>query len=272
MNRRTSARKSTLPQVLRALGAAVVFCAAVGSGLMAYELVREQQYLVVKDVVVTGNVRVSAEEVLDYAQIDMGESLYRVNTDVVLRSVMKHPDLASATVSRVPPDGIKIVVQEHVPAASIAMGQGIYVVNTEGRMFRRALPGESLDLPPITGIPRAMFNDDGDGARRMLALAMRALKAHQDTGRPPEELGEIEVDEHFGITVQLGEPATEVALGMEGFPEKFARLRVLENHLKRKQQVASRIFLDNARHPERVAVELKSPILAAAQSAAAPRH
>lgn len=268
MNRRLAQKKTVAQRVLGTLGAAVVFCAAVGSGILAYQFVREQEYLVVKDVKVEGNTRISASEILDYAHIELGESLYRVNTDVVQRNVLRHPDIQSATVRRVPPDAIHIVVQEQTAAAVIALGQGIYVVNRDGKMFRRALAGEQLDLPPITGIPREMFSNAREKADKLLALAMRALKAHQESGRPPEELGEIDVDEYFGITVQLGEPATEIALGMDGFAEKFARLRILEAHLKRKNQKASRIFLDNARHPERVAVELTPPILAAAPPSA----
>lgn len=269
--RRSMRRQTRAQNILQWLGAVAVFAAAVGSGVFAYSVVREQQYLVVKNVAVDGNTRVETAELLEYAQVDMGASLYRVNLDVVQRNILKHPDVAKATVARLPPDTIVINVQEHRPIATVANKQGVYVVNQEGVLFRAVFPGEDLDLPVITGIARDAFVTEPERAARQISLALKAMDAHHKAGRPPDEVGEVDVDEAFGVTMQLGIPPVEVALGMDAFGDKFTRLQVLEQHLAHKKQRMTRVFLDNARHPERLAIQLETPVLAEAPPPAKPK-
>ncbi|MEW5849020.1 MAG: FtsQ-type POTRA domain-containing protein [Myxococcota bacterium] len=235
---------------------------SVAAGVGAYELTREGQYLIVNKVTVQGHSRIPTEELLEYASVPQGISLYSVRPDVIQRAVMRHPDVATAMVRRVPPDEIVITVSEHAPMATVALNSGVYLVDREGRTFRRAFGGEALDLPVVTGIPREWFNTEAERAGRMLQLALRGQQAHLAAGRPATELTEIQVDEAAGLTLRLGDPGMEVDLGHDGFAEKFQRLAVLEKVLKARKQEASRVFLDNARHPERVALRLREPELA----------
>ncbi|MBI5494232.1 MAG: FtsQ-type POTRA domain-containing protein [Deltaproteobacteria bacterium] len=263
MNRRRT-RRSPWRKVLKAFQLGLAFSAAVGSGLLAYRLVREQEYLVVKKVEVTGTEQVGAEEVLDYAQVPMGASLYRVNTESIQRAVLRHPHLASAMVQRVPPQTIAINVTEHRPVATVAVGNGVYVVNQDARMFRRTQAGEAMDLPVVTGIPRDHFQDDPARAEALLREAVAALHAHAQAGRPAAEVSEVEVDPTYGVILRLGSPLVEVVLGRGDLAGRLQRLAALEAHVKRAGQSISRVFLDNGRHPERVAVQLNTPVLAAA--------
>ena len=236
----------------------------------AFLWVREQQYLVVKNVVVQGNQRVPVADILEMAAIPMGLALYRVQPELVARAVMRMPDLATCMVSRVPPDQITITVTEHEPVATVALGHGVYLVNREGEPFRRAVPSEALDLPVITGIARDAFSTDRSAAMALLRLALGGMDAHHAAGRPAAELAEVRVDAATGVSLMVGTPPAEVVLGHGDYPAKLKRLSVVEKHLKREKQSAAWVFLDDSRHPERVAVRFSETSVAVAAGAARP--
>jgi cell division protein FtsQ len=245
----------------------LVFALTVTSGIATYWLLKEQPYLVVKDVQVEGAERVGVAEIMEYAQVPMGEALYRVGVDALARAIARHPDIAAATVTRVPPDIIRIHVVEHVPLAAVALGQAVYLMSKEGKLFRRVQRGEALDLPVITGISRENYSADPERAEKLLRLAVEVLGAYGRTGRPGKEISAVDVNEALGATLMLGDPIMEVDLGYGMFEEKLRRLALVESHLRRKSQKAERVFLDNARHPERVALRIR-PLAALAPEVA----
>jgi cell division protein FtsQ len=258
--RRRRQSNKVLQQVWMVVQALSVLAAAVGGGVLAYEHFRQQQYLVVKNVQVVGNHRIPTEEILDYAQVPMGAPLYRAGTDAVHKSLMLHPDIHQASVRRVPPDTLVLEIVEHVPVATVTAAQGVYLVNTEARLFRRAQAGEDLDLPVITGVPPALFQDDQSGAQKLMAEATAVVVAWRDAGRDLNDLKELEMDADFGVTLRVGALPTEVALGRGNVADKLRRLRAVEAKLAGRSQQAARVFLDNARHPERVALLIHSEV------------
>jgi cell division protein FtsQ len=262
-SRHTNRRRPSLAsRAWRILQPTLAVCAAVGAGVVAFRMAREGQYLVVKQVVVQGNRAAPAEEITAYAAVPEGVGLYDVDVEAVRRAVSEHPLVARATVRRVPPDQVLIEVSEYEAVATVALGNGLYLLDREGRAFRRAQPGEGLDLPVVTGVPRAMFSDAPEQATALVRLALGAMEAHHRAGRPPEELTEVRVDEAAGVTLRLGEPGVEVVVGRTGLDGKLARLKVVEAELRARKEQASQVFMDNDRHPERVAVRLRAPLLA----------
>ncbi len=258
-NVRHRSSKSIWRQVWLVVQLALACVASVASGLFAYRFVKEQEYLVSKHVDVQGHQRINAQDILEYAQVPMGEPLYNVPVEAIQRAVLRHPDVATVLVARVPPDRIVITVAEHQPMATVAVGQGVYVVNQEGALFRRTQSGEDMDLPVITGIPRGLFTEDQARAQTLVQEALAAVRAHAKAGRAQDELMEVDVEEQSGVTLRLGNPPVEVVLGRGNLDSKLTRLQALERHLQQRHEKPLKVFLDNTRHPERVAVQLAAP-------------
>lgn len=237
-----------------------VLAAAVGGGVLAYDYFRQQQYLVVKNVVVKGNQRVSTEELLDYAQVPMGAPLYQAQTDAFEKSLLLHPDIQAAKVRRVPPDTLVLEVVEHVPVATVVAASGVYLVNTQGRLFRRTQAGELLDLPVMTGVDPKLFQNDLPRAQKLVSDAVEVLRVWELAGQDLKDLNELEMHEDFGATLRVGTLPTEVALGRGKLEDKLARYAAIQKHLHKQDQQLEKIFLDNTRHPERVALLVHQPV------------
>ena len=271
MTSSTRIRQHRTRTLMGSVQLAAVVGVAVAAGVAAYDYFSRQDYLVVKNVKVTGNQRVPTQEVLDYAQVPLGVALYRAHTDAVQAGVLMHPDVAAAQVRRVPPDMLVIEVVEHVPVAVAALGQGIYLLDAEGHPFRRAWPGEDLDLPVVLGIERSLFVQDAAQAQALLDEAVAAVVAWKTAGQDADRLVDVEVNRWFGVTLHVGGLPTEVALGRGNLATKLARLGALEAHLGPDAHSIRRVFLDNARHPERVALLFSDAQEAVASGRPMPR-
>jgi hypothetical protein len=69
------------------------------------------------------------------------------------RALQADPWVAPATLARRLPGEVLATIVEHRPAALVQLG-GLYVLDEEGRLFKRAAPEDGLDLPVVTGLSR----------------------------------------------------------------------------------------------------------------------
>jgi cell division protein FtsQ len=144
---------------------------------------------------------------------------------------------------------------------------GLYLVDANGEPFKRAAPGDGLDLPLVTGIGREDWEERRDEAVRLLAGALGVLSAWSERRVDARKISEIHVDAADGATVWTVD-GTEVRLGDDRPDARFgppaphrldAKLERLERVLEAlaaEGQKATVIHLDDRRHPQRVAVRL----------------
>jgi cell division protein FtsQ len=210
--------------------------------------------LPVRSIAVTGAEGERAREVTAYADVRHGEPLLGVDLDEVVRRVEQHPFVKSAQVRRIPPDGLEIVVSQRRAVALLAVAGGLYLVDEEARAFKRARPGDGLDLPVITGLAAAALEDEALGA---LAPALALLRAHTEGGSPGGALAEVHMEtSRRPVAVLAG--GLRLVFGEDGFEEKWERARRALEALERRQEAAKSIYLDDGRRPERVAVRLRA--------------
>jgi cell division septal protein FtsQ len=170
------------------------------------------------------------------------------------------------------PNAILIKVTEHKAAAAVLV-QGsraeqtrFYLVNPEGRAFKRASTAELEGLPLITGISRAEYlRHSGSSQARIRGAVAVYQRYRARPGRP--RIGEIHVDPVEGITLYTAQRAVQVRFGRGGIPAKLRRYDRVLAELSRRGQRAEAIRLDNDRHPEQVTVKLAG----AAASGAVPQ-
>lgn len=241
----------------RLFAVSMLLLVAVGGAVGIIELVRTARHgdvLPIRSVAVSGVEARQAEEIRAYANIPLGTPLFGVDLAGVADQVGEHPFVKSATVRRVPPDGIEIDVQTRVPKALVALDQ-LYLLDEDATLFKRAIPGDGLDLPVITGMHG---DDDDDEDPDLLTRALAVIARYEQSPQVAGELAELNVHPGRGFTLVF-QHGLRVAVGEGDLDKRLATLGIVLAELHTQGREAKFIYLSDAKHPERVALRLVAP-------------
>jgi cell division protein FtsQ len=179
----------------------------------------------VKEIRVAATTHVSADEIEELAGVAIGDRLLTLDPDRVAAKLTAHPWIATARVRRELPSVLSIEVTERRAVASALMG-ALYLLDGNGRPFKRADFDEADGFPVITGVTREQYAalrtvSEAVFREALAVLASYAQGAPAGTTRP--KLSEIHVDPRAGFSLVLLDGAAEVRLGRGGTEEKLAR-------------------------------------------------
>jgi cell division protein FtsQ len=200
--------------------------------------------------------RVSPQELLEISPVRAGDHLLRADVGAVEAALARHPWIQAVEVSRAFPPALVARVTERRAVALVDLG-GLYLVDAGGEVFKRAVPGDGLDLPVVTGLDREAWVERRAEAEPLLAAALALLARWSERGlerRAP--VSEIHVDAEYGTTLWAGHDGLEVRLGHGDLPEKLGRLERVLSAIDAEGQRAEVLHLDNRRRPDWVAVRL----------------
>jgi cell division protein FtsQ len=232
--------------------AALVALAAVG----AWRWLVTGDALRIREVRFEGLSRATAEELLELSPAQRGDHLLLCDADAVSAALRRHPWVASAEVRRELPDTLAVRISERRAAALVDLG-GLYLVDGGGEVFKRAVPGDGLDLPVVTGVAREAWVERREEVRPLLSGAIALLGRWAERGLDRRErISEIHVHPDFGTTLFTGDDGLEIRLGHGDLPEKLQRLERVLSAVEAGGQRAEVLHLDNRRRPDWVAVRL----------------
>jgi cell division protein FtsQ len=148
-------------------------------------------------------------------------------------------------------------IVEHRPAALVQLG-GLYVLDDEGRVFKRAAPEDALDLPILTGLSREAWTDRKQEAQLRLFGALHLLDTWRAAGFAISAVSEVRLDEDGGYTLFAhdGTAVQEIRFGSKDISLKLQRLAQVRAALARRGERATRIDLDNPARPDQAAATL----------------
>jgi cell division protein FtsQ len=249
-------RRRALARALRlALPAVATVALLSTAGALAYRLGWAGDLLRVKELRFTGLHRATAAELVELSPVRAGDHLLFLDTAAVEAGLRRHPWVARAEVRRAWPPALEVEVFERAPAALVDLG-GLYLVDARGEVFKRAAPGDGLDLPLVTGIGREDWVERRADYEPLLAAALALLGRWADRGLSARAaVSEIHVDPNYGTTLFTAE-GTEVRLGQGDIEEKLGRFGRVLSALDAEGQRAEVLHLDNRRRPDWVAVRL----------------
>lgn len=203
-----------------------------------------------------GTSRAAEAELRELSPVREGDHLLLADLSAMEAALARHPWIASVEVRRSLPPALAVEVEERRAVAAVDLG-GLYLVDDRGRVFKRAAPGDGLDLPVLTGISREDWVSRRAEVEPLLAGALALLDRWAARGlaeaRPVQG---IHVDPDSGVTVFAGEAGLEVRLGTGDLEAKLDRLQRVLAALERDGQEAEVLHLDNRRRPDWVAVRL----------------
>ncbi|CAB4333687.1 unannotated protein [freshwater metagenome] len=116
-------RKSKMPWIIWLL---VVIVVATWWSLY------QSKWFIAQEVKISGNSRLTVEQIAAAAAIPIGNSLMSINTGTVTSQIVALPEIKSATVERGWPHSILITITERTPIAVAATAEGYNLIDSDG--------------------------------------------------------------------------------------------------------------------------------------------
>ncbi len=228
--------------------------AALGvGGYYAYRFITTSPHFEVSEVEFTPTERVPKNELLELSGLSGGPNIFSLDLRSVERNLVKHPWINSAKASRRLPSKIQIEIEEEIPAGVVLL-DALYLINSKGKVFKRASQEEVLDLTLITGISRSEYKSAPVKSEKRFAEALAILGKYNRKTRPP--LGEIHISEERGIVLYTREKGVEIRIGNGSVDAKLLRLDAVLTALGRRSGNLRIVRLDNRARPERITIRL----------------
>jgi cell division septal protein FtsQ len=187
--------------------------AVIGSGLLR-----------VREVAVTGNRRLSAEEVRTLVAGLEREQIFRLDLEHYRARLLDSPWIADVTLTRVLPATIQIAVVERTPIAAARHGQQLYLVDKTGSIIGDYGPAyRDLDLPLVTGLFAEARGADPTVVDARVALAASFFEGFHARLDLLARLSEIDVTNAHDAIVLLDDDTAWLHLGDRDFAERLQR-------------------------------------------------
>lgn len=216
------------------LTAALVVISLIG--LVCFELygfIGRTTFLRLDRIDVTGNKKLSREEILSAASVRIGDDLLSLRLTRMGEQLAKNPWVASVRVRRNFPHSLAIEVVEREPVGVVSMGY-LYYLDNRGEIFKPLQEGDSLDFPVITGLSEEDVTRDPGGARETLKVMLALIEQlrKNSSGVTLADISELHYDKGFGYTLFTMNRALPIRLGMNDFSGKLGRLSRVYNDLQ----------------------------------------
>jgi len=195
-----AAFRSAMESALRTLAAALVSAALGVAAWQGWHWATNSGAFALHEVRFTGLFHAREAELLQRSGLQRGENLFRLDLVRAAHALEGHPWVASARLERRLPDAVLVSVTEHRPAALVQLG-ALYVLDEEGRIFKRATPDDALDLPILTGLSREAWVDHKPELQLRIFGALHLLDTWRASGFPAGSLSEVRLDEGGGFTL-----------------------------------------------------------------------
>lgn len=208
-----SACGRALRRSLPALVGSAALATVAALGAVGYHFVTTSPRFAVTDVEIRGAHHLAPDAIRAALPVRAGDNVFAASLDTITRDLLGDPWIASASAHRVLPHTIVVELHERTPVAVVDL-DGLYLVEADGHPFKRAelADGDGAGLPVITGVMRAAYTSDPEGAATTVRGALAALATWQSSAARPS-IGEIHVDPHGAVTFHTYDHATAIQLG-----------------------------------------------------------
>jgi cell division protein FtsQ len=180
----------------------------------------------IKRTIFTGNKHLTIDELKALAGIHVKESLIALSGKSVSQRLLKSPWIRSASVSKVFPDTLSIVISEVVPFALLDVNGHIFLTDDKGNFLEELKDNTIPFLPIITGDP---FKEK-EGFSEALTLAKTMIDMGFSSERDQIEIVLSKPQELTSVI-----DGTVVKIGVGEYREKLERLLELQEEIQRRK-------------------------------------
>lgn len=203
----------------------VLLATAAGCAWIVYH---PPGFLRVKEVVVTSPLkRLTEFDLIRLSEVKKGDNIVRLSLAKVRSNLLRYPWIKDVSLSKRVPARLFIWVEEQEPVALLDIpspakggeeqGSNLYLVNREGKVFKKVEAGDPKDFPIITGLRP---DEIPETLPRLMALVKGA-----EESEVLSTLGvsELRWDERGGVALYTKEPCIRLELGDSDFEDKLQR-------------------------------------------------
>jgi cell division protein FtsQ len=223
--RRQSLRKR-LHLTIKVLWGTLLLMAVSGVFIFIYDFFVQTTHFQASRIVVTGQHRLSRQQVLKIAGIAPKANILSVNLTTARKRLLADPWIADATLKRKIPSELSIHVREEAPLAVLKIQNGQrFLMNVSGRVFKRQDESDEHTLPLVTGLTAADLPASHTVRTDAFQAVMTFFQLAKKKGSPLpyEKIKNVVLDREIGLTVYAGDGNKAIKLGF--------------GHLKRKMEV-----------------------------------
>ena len=193
----------------------------VVGGYHVVALLLTAPFLAVDDIVARGNDQLSGREVLAVVSGLLGENILTVDLEAYRQRLVASPWLRDATLRRILPSTVEVLVTERRPVAAARFADQLYLVDERVTVIDRHGPRfAEFDLPIIDGLavqdtPAAVVDP---GRVALAARLLEQLGPHPDV---LDGISQIDVADPYNAVVLLSDDPTLLRLGGDRFLERL---------------------------------------------------
>lgn len=250
------------------LGSCFALCAAsllAGFSLLlviGYQYLLTTPYFCIKcpeGIKIEGQVLSNPAAVLNEMHLKVGSSLLAIQPLKVERALLQQPWVAHAELTRIWPDQVRLTVREHHPLALVKVDNKLYLMDTQGILFKAMEPHDPHDFPVITGLRVEHFQRVEGNMTPLLAKVFDFIEILKEKNNCLNlaTVSEINVDSERGITIYPADLNLGVSIGFQGHSQKLANLQKVLPQLKQHGDLANIEKID-LNYPQRVLVSRKN--------------
>ncbi|MBI5062730.1 MAG: FtsQ-type POTRA domain-containing protein [Desulfatitalea sp.] len=217
--------------------------------VVSYAAVTNAKYFQTQAITVSGQQRLTEDQVLRQAGIRLGDNLLALNLRVVRERLLDHPWILTAQVAREIPNALVIRIEEHVALARVDLGRKFFI-DVEGRIFKEVAKSDPDDLPLVEGLAFGDIRLGADPPASALAAVVQVLRICQSAEGPVShgDIEKVQLDKELGVSLILKSDQRRIKLGFDEYEAKFERFKQLREHLAQNEgRRVGRINVEPAR-------------------------
>jgi cell division protein FtsQ len=225
--------------VRRAAIAAVALVLLGASGMLAGWLLRSPRFEVAS-VEVSGQSRLSREEIETAAAIEPGSNIFTLDTREVVARLEALPLVRHAAVVRALPNRVAITVEERRPFTLVHAGR-LHWIDEHGVNLGPESRAVALGAPVISGLGASDLDREAPGGRAATGLSLLRLLMRSGDGLL-QTVSEIDMSRPEGPVLYTLD-GVEVRIGVEDWEARLARLLGVLARLKASGETVTAIDL-----------------------------
>ena len=205
---------------LRTTAALISVPVIVLSSWTAYRELKASPFFAVREITVEGVSAVAKGDVIGLSGIHEGQNMLSFDSDKAAEAIRKNVWITGADVRRMLSGKVRIKVTERRPAAIVKMDE-LYLMDTDGAVFKKLQSNEGFDLPVVTGLTAEVMMQDmdgGEGLEQGLLTLIKALNERKGFGM--KDISEISIDPLYGFSVYTLAEGVRLGLGKDLFEDK----------------------------------------------------
>jgi cell division protein FtsQ len=186
------------------------------------QVVTQARMLKIDTILVDGNVRIATPDVLEMLGGLRGQNILLSDLRGWSRHLRQSSWIKNATFRRSLPSTVEVLIEERSPIAVGRLGEGLYIVDSEGVVLDEFGPAYAdFDLPVVDGLSSRKVGPGGVTDEQRAALAARVVAALAAKPAVAGRVSQIDVRDPENAIVILSGDSTVLYLGQDRFLQRI---------------------------------------------------